>query len=470
VAGATATLLLTPGIGVGQAHASTPPVSQGKALVIRMSWNGTDSTASNDLDSAITNGVNNWMWTASRGQFAGWTVTDPGPYLVQPPTMDPDPNHPCDVNFLHSIQTQGDYWAQALYGYNLNDYNAIVYWFPRIDSCGWEGRADQGGTHVYFNGVTYQLALVHEFGHHLGLAHSHYLDCKDANGTPVTLSSNLSSNCAINDYGDYTSEMGVSQGDFSAIQLAQLGWLTSGAGGFVDVPATGGDYDLQPMDTSGSSVGIVRAVRIQDGPNTLWVEYRVHGVLDPNPDDDGVFIHLQKPDGYVTAGSFLLPAFPRLTPDGVGSTPIPVGATWINPVGTVRITFNFVEDGLARITVSNPVPCWTVMTDHRALPIPDLSTVYRDSSPNGCLGNASGTATITVDITHTYVGDLILQLVAPSGTEYLLRYRQGGSADNIFETYSLNLSNESRAGIWRLKIIDAAGADSGQLNSVSFNL
>ena len=58
---------------------------------------------------------------------------------------------------------------------------------------------------------------------------------------------------------------------------------------------------------------------------------------------------------------------------------------------------------------------------------------------------------------HTYIGDLIVSLIAPDGSTYVLHSRAGGSADNIDQTYRVNLSSEPANGTWRLRVQDAAG-------------
>lgn len=138
---------------------------------------------------------------------------------------------------------------------------------------------------------------------------------------------------------------------------------------------------------------------------------------------------------------------------------------------TVTATDSSTETASTSFTwnITIAAPCWSTLTDHRTLQIPDLSTVYRDAA-NGCPGFASATATVHVNITHTYIGDLIIKLIAPSGNAYILHNRAGGSADNIDKTYTVNMSNEPKAGLWRLAITDAAAQDTGQLNSVTFNL
>ena len=53
---------------------------------------------------------------------------------------------------------------------------------------------------------------------------------------------------------------------------------------------------------------------------------------------------------------------------------------------------------------------------------------------------------VEVAITHTYSGDLSLELQSPSGKTVTLRYRRGGSVDNIFETYQVGMAELSAKG------------------------
>ncbi|MDT7788940.1 MAG: hypothetical protein QOF58_7359 [Pseudonocardiales bacterium] len=104
-------------------------------------------------------------------------------------------------------------------------------------------------------------------------------------------------------------------------------------------------------------------------------------------------------------------------------------------------------------------------TNSTPVRIPDNTTVTSTIAISGCAGNASATATIKVDINHTYKGDLVVDLVAPDGTVVNLHNRTGGSADNIKETYTKNLSGEAANGTWTLRVRDAAFLDTGTLNS-----
>jgi len=102
--------------------------------------------------------------------------------------------------------------------------------------------------------------------------------------------------------------------------------------------------------------------------------------------------------------------------------------------------------------------------------IPDNSTVQSQIVISGCSGNASVSSTIEVHIQHTYIGDLVVSLIAPDGTAYVLHNRAGGSADNINTTYTRDLSSEARNGTWTLRVQDAATLDTGKIDSWTLTL
>ena len=79
----------------------------------------------------------------------------------------------------------------------------------------------------------------------------------------------------------------------------------------------------------------------------------------------------------------------------------------------------------------------------------------------------AGNAPVAVNIVHTYIGDLKVDLVAPDGTRLQLHNRTGGSADNINQTYTVNLSSEALNGTWKLRVNDNAAGDTGYIDSWS---
>jgi subtilisin-like proprotein convertase family protein len=76
-----------------------------------------------------------------------------------------------------------------------------------------------------------------------------------------------------------------------------------------------------------------------------------------------------------------------------------------------------------------------------------------------------------VEITHTYVGDLLVELVSPTGTIIRLHEGTGGTADNLIKTYIRattprlqDLHGQTIQGAWRLKVSDRVAREVGKLN------
>ncbi|CAM5361577.1 S8 family peptidase [Streptomyces avidinii] len=97
--------------------------------------------------------------------------------------------------------------------------------------------------------------------------------------------------------------------------------------------------------------------------------------------------------------------------------------------------------------------------------IGDNSTVESPITVGGVTGNAPATLKVGVNIVHTYIGDLKVDLIAPDGTVYTVHNRAGGSADNINQVYTVNASSEVANGTWKLRVNDNAGGDTGRIDS-----
>ncbi|MER6448100.1 S8 family peptidase [Streptomyces venezuelae] len=95
----------------------------------------------------------------------------------------------------------------------------------------------------------------------------------------------------------------------------------------------------------------------------------------------------------------------------------------------------------------------------------DNTTVESPVTVSGVAGNAPAALTVAVDIKHTYIGDLKVDLVAPDGTVYGLHNRTGGSADNIIKSFTVNASSELANGVWKLRVNDNANLDTGKIDS-----
>lgn len=116
---------------------------------------------------------------------------------------------------------------------------------------------------------------------------------------------------------------------------------------------------------------------------------------------------------------------------------------------------------------STPPPTGVTYTNDADYAIPDNNTTGVESPITSTRTGQSGTVSVAVNIVHPYIGDLIVDLVAPSGTVYNLQNRSGGSADNIVKTFAVNAGTTASNGVWKLRVRDRANADTGYINSWS---
>ncbi len=300
--------------------------------VVPVNWVASGSTPAapqtRTLDQ-ITAMIDPNVWNEfSYGQFPGWTVQGYQPLTIDTPRTDPTGG--CSRQFEDDITA-----SVGKAGINTGG-DPIVYYFTGFGSCGYGGYAIGNG--VFINGGD-RMTLAHELGHELGLAHAHSKDCRDGSGARVP----LSTSCAVIEYGDVNDVMGgFSTAGYNAIERQRLGWMS---GRVTDVPAAGGTFTVAPLELTTPGL---QALRINDG-TTLWVEYRQPIGLDahalPSP---GVLVY-QQPDASLE--SYQL----DMTPSGAG-VDLPVGGTWVNPLGSMKITVNWANSTGASITVAPAVP------------------------------------------------------------------------------------------------------------------
>ena len=127
------------------------------------------------------------------------------------------------------------------------------------------------------------------------------------------------------------------------------------------------------------------------------------------------------------------------------------------------ITFNVGREGpVGQVAIGQASP---------NLPIPD-------NNPAGVAStialNQAGFARrikTGVGITHTYIGDLEVELVSPSGQRALIHNRQGGGQDNLLQTFDsaanpalAALTGRPATGNWELRVRDLEGQDIGRLD------
>jgi subtilisin-like proprotein convertase family protein len=99
------------------------------------------------------------------------------------------------------------------------------------------------------------------------------------------------------------------------------------------------------------------------------------------------------------------------------------------------------------------------------------SSVESSVQVTGTPGNAPAVLRVAVDVKHPNRGDLILHLVAPDGTAYLLEdIPNSDSGGNVFKSYEVNGSAETANGSWRLRVADTVIGNAGTIDGWSLHM
>ncbi|WP_369225586.1 M4 family metallopeptidase [Streptomyces sp. R39] len=138
--------------------------------------------------------------------------------------------------------------------------------------------------------------------------------------------------------------------------------------------------------------------------------------------------------------------------------------------GTTSTEYKAVQDAWAAIAVGSRSGggggTGTSYESSTPVSIPDNGPAVTSSiTVSGRTGNAPSNLQVTPNISHTWRGDLVIDLVGPSGTSYRLKnFSSSDSADDVTDTYTVNASSESANGTWKLKVQDQAAQDVGTIN------
>jgi subtilisin-like proprotein convertase family protein len=232
-----------------------------------------------------------------------------------------------------------------------------------------------------------------------------------------------------------------------------------GTTNFTTVP----DYGLE----AGGPVG---------GPFTATVTYTLTSTR-PTPVD----VQIAASDNWISLDGGTAPVVVTLNGTGDSANVVVGFSTQADslPAGIVSGTVTFSNLSGGGGDTSRPVTLdvgrFSYTANDTPIAINDNSTIqsFIDVPDAFCIGDVD----VMVDITHTYIGDLIVEVTSPEGTTVRLHNRGGGSADNIVTTYDdstnppagpgllADFIGEVPTGVWTMTISDNAGADTGSLNS-----
>ena len=126
------------------------------------------------------------------------------------------------------------------------------------------------------------------------------------------------------------------------------------------------------------------------------------------------------------------------------------------------------------VTAVPPLPAPHTASPMLAIPDNNMAGVTTTLSVSRGVPCLIAAMVVDMNITHTYRGDVVLELTSPMGTTVRLQNSGFDSAENIIGVYGLNLTpaaplsgfnGQDANGTWTLFARDAAVGDTGTLNS-----
>jgi hypothetical protein len=361
-----------------------------RVLIIRIEFQNapgvTTQTAAQVQDVAFGTGIASVTELFREASYQQMWITGDviGPLVI------PLANTGCNYDLIGSLART----AASLTGLLLGQYNHLVYAFPSVAACGWGGLGTVGGSpgEAWINGAIDTHVLGHELGHHLGLYHSHALEC----GTVA-----IGGSCSTVEYGDGFDTMGLGYTyHFNAVQKDLLGWLGYGGSPPITGVQSSGTYTLDRYETPGTNP---KALKVQTSAGDwLYVEYRTPTGFDsgvasyPNV-TSGVLVHYWNGDGN---GVYLLDMTPATS--SWQDPALTVGNTFAYTAGGVSITPVWIDGTTAGVNVTVGTACVRRIPSTSVAPVqqagaagtPLAYTVSVRNNDTGC-----GTSSFTLSVT-----------------------------------------------------------------------
>ena len=171
--------------------------------------------------------------------------------------------------------------------------------------------------------------------------------------------------------------------------------------------------------------------------------------------------------------------YASVTGTALTSVTVPSSRLWDGSASGLELSAISAPGPAMKFTVGSTVEPSAVVRAEATpkVQIPDNNAVGVESKISiGQAGKATRVV-VSVDVTHTYIGDLVVELRSPTGKVAVLHNGTGGSQHNLVATYASEgttalaaFVGDSIEGVWTLRVRDRAVEDIGTLNRWSLEL
>lgn len=165
-------------------------------------------------------------------------------------------------------------------------------------------------------------------------------------------------------------------------------------------------------------------------------------------------------------------SYPRLGENAEPNLAVPVLTVtpgWGDATTAVKIDGARKAPGAAIVLARPTEPAWLAAIDHEASASYVASTLEIADEPRA--RKKFTAAKVTIDLEHTYKGDLRIDLYPPNGEGISVFDGSGGGDNDVRGVFPLELPpGTPTIGTWRLVVSDHAAADAGTLSSWSLAL
>ena len=162
----------------------------------------------------------------------------------------------------------------------------------------------------------------------------------------------------------------------------------------------------------------------------------------------------------------------------VSSTSVPHSREWDGRESGLILADISVPGERITFRVGQASPAQTVSGAQAPdLPIPDDNTGGASSTITLAASGIVRRIKVNIDIAHTFIGDLVVELFSPAGRRAALHSRQGGTQDDLVASFDSDRPGELSTmvgqpmqGNWVLRVSDREQVDVGKLRKWSIEV